>query len=299
MDQFHLMSVFIAVAEEQGFAAASRKLNISPPAVTRAISALEDKLGVKLLNRTTRHVRTTDAGQRYLEDARRILQQVEIANEAALGINSEPKGHLSVTAPVLFGQKYIVPCIAEYLDTYPETEIDAVFLDRVVNLMEEGLDLGIRIGHLPDSSMRAKRVGSVRLLCLASSNYLKTHGIPQSPKDLEQHSIILSKTGSLLQGWQFNLAGKTQNINFKPRLTVSTNQGAINASKEHLGIIRTLSYQVEDELNSGKLKTILENYEPEPMPVHIIHREGRYASSKVRCFIDLLAKNLADNKILN
>ncbi|MGH1432412.1 MAG: LysR family transcriptional regulator [Neptuniibacter sp.] len=299
MDQFHLMSVFIAVAEEQGFAAASRKLNMSPPAVTRAIAALEDKLGVKLLNRTTRHVRTTDAGQRYLEDSRRILQQVETANEAALGINSEPKGHLSITAPAMFGQTFIIPCIAEYLETYPETEVDAIFLDRLVNLMEEGLDLGIRIGHLPDSGMRAKRVGSVRLLCLASSRYLNKHGIPQSPEDLTKHSIIMSKTGSLLQGWQFHTEGKIQHVDLKPRLTVSTNQAAINASKEDLGIIRTLSYQVEDELQSGDLKTILESYEPEPMPVHIIHREGRYESSKVRCFIDLLAKSLSQNRTLN
>ncbi|WP_415885943.1 LysR substrate-binding domain-containing protein [Neptuniibacter sp. QD37_6] len=299
MDQFHLMNVFVAVAEEQGFAAASRRLNISPPAVTRAVSALEEKLGIKLLTRTTRHVRTTDAGQRYLQDAQRILQELERANESAIGINSEPKGHLSVTAPVLFGQKYVMPSIAEYLNNYPETEVDAVFLDRVVNLMEEGFDVGIRIGHLPDSNMYAKRVGTVHMHWLASSQYLEKSGIPQFPEDLKQHSIIMTNSSSMVQDWKFDFEGKQQNLRLKPRLTVSTNQSAINAAKLHLGIIHTLSYQVEDELNHGELKTVLENYEPPAMPVHIVHREGRHASSKIRSFIDILAKNLNKNKTIN
>ncbi|WP_415899324.1 LysR substrate-binding domain-containing protein [Neptuniibacter sp. QD48_11] len=299
MDQFHLMNVFVAVAEEQGFAAASRRLNISPPAVTRAVSALEEKLGIKLLTRTTRHVRTTDAGQRYLQDAQRILQELERANESAIGINSEPKGHLSVTAPVLFGQKYVMPSIAEYLNNYPETEVDAVFLDRVVNLMEEGFDVGIRIGHLPDSNMYAKRVGTVRMHWLASSQYLEKAGIPQSPEDLKQHSTIMTNSSSMVQDWKFDYEGKQQSLRLKPRLTVSTNQSAINAAKLHLGIIHTLSYQVEDELNHGELKTVLENYEPPAMPVHIVHREGRQASSKIRSFIDILAKTLNKNKTIN
>jgi len=299
MDQFHLMNVFVAVAEEQGFAAASRRLNLSPPAVTRAVSALEEKLGVKLLNRTTRYVRVTDAGQRYLEDARKILHDLELANESAIGLNSEPKGHLSVTAPVLFGQKYLMPSIAEYLNNYPETDVNAVFLDRVVNLMEEGFDLGVRIGHLPDSSMRAKRVGTVRMHWLASAQYLEKAGIPQSPEDLKRHSIIMTNSSSMVQDWKFSQKGSSQTLRLRPRLTVSTNQSAINAAKMHLGIIHTLSYQVEDELNSGELKTVLEQYEPAAMPVHIVHREERNSSSKVRSFIDILAKTLNENKTIN
>lgn len=299
MDQLHLMNVFVAVAEEQGFAAASRRLNISPPAVTRAVSALEEKLGVKLLNRTTRFVRTTDAGQRYLEDARRILFEVERANESAVGINGEPKGHLSITAPVIFGQQYVVPCIAEYLNRYPETEVEATFLDRVVNLMEEGFDLGVRIGHLPDSSMRAIKVGTVRMLWLASPEYLNKVGIPQTPESLTQHDIIMTNSSSLMQDWQFDNAGKNHTIRLKPRLKVSTNQAAINAAKLDLGIIRTISYQVENELTEGRLKTVLEKYEPPAMPIHIVHREGKFSSSKIRSFIDILAESLKSNRHLN
>jgi len=305
MDQLHLMTVYIAVAEEQGFSAAARRLNMSPPAVTRAISKLEEKLGIKLLIRSTRHVRVTEAGTRYLIDSRKIVQSVEQANKAAIGINSEPKGHLSVTAPVLFGQKFVMPGIVEYLKTYPETQVDAVFLDRVVNLLEEGFDLGIRIGQLPDSTMHAKTVGQVRLMLVASPEYLARAGIPQNPDDLAQHTLIASSAGSLAHDWQFSAANTNINrknkinLRIKPRLTVTCNQGAINAAKQGLGIARVISYQIADELEKGELKILLENHQLPAMPVHIIHREGRMASSKVRCFIDLMTRRLREVKNLN
>ena len=307
MDQLHLMTVFIAVAEEQGFAPAARRLNMSPPAVTRAIAALEDKLGIKLLTRTTRYVRITEAGARYLEDSRRILGAVEQANEAAIGINSEPKGHLTVTAPVLFGQKYVMPGVVEYLNTYTETQVDAVFLDRVVNLLEEGFDVGIRIGQLPDSTLHAKTVGEVRLVLVASPEYLARYGIPQTPEALKQHTLIASSAGNMTHDWQFSglqqkqkdkQKGK-QTIRIQPRLTVTSNQAAIDAAKAGLGIARLISYQVADELEDARLETILSDYQLPAMPVHIIHREGRMASSKVRCFIDLMAQRLREDKTLN
>jgi len=306
------MTVYIAVAEEQGFAAAARRLNMSPPAVTRAISSLEDMLGIKLLNRTTRYVRVTEAGARYLDDSRKIVTAIEQANEAAIGINAEPKGHISVTAPVLFGQKLVMPGIVEYLKTYPETQVDAVFLDRVVNLLEEGFDLGIRIGQLPDSTMHAKTVGQVRLMLVASPEYLARAGIPQNPNDLALHTLIASSAGNLAHDWQFsttytkNRQGKEKNLNknkfnlrIKPRLTVTSNQGAINAAKQGFGIARVISYQIADELEKGELKILLENHELPAMPVHIIHREGRMASNKVRCFIDLMTRRLREDKNLN
>lgn len=307
MDQLHLMTVFIAVAEEQGFAPAARYLNMSPPAVTRAIAALEDKLGIKLLTRTTRYVRVTESGARYLEDARRILSAVEQANEAAIGINSKPKGHLTVTAPVLFGQKYVMPGVVEYLNTYPETQVAAVFLDRIVNLLEEGFDVGIRIGQLPDSSLQAKNVGQVRLILVASPEYLARHGIPSNPEELKQHTLIASSAGNITHDWQFSgqhaekkqQTNKKQSVRIQPRLTVTSNQAAIDAAVAGLGIARLISYQVTNELKSGTLKTILSDYQLPPMPVHIIHREGRMASSKVRCFIDLMARRLREDKELN
>src|SRR5579859_2261255 len=159
MDRFHLMSVFVAVAEHESFAAGARKLGMSPPAVTRAIASLEDRLGIQLLTRTTRYVRATDAGLRYLEHARRIIAEADEADEAAAGVHAAPRGQLAVTAPVLFGRMFVMPSIIEYLQRFPDMSISALFLDRVVNLLEEGLDVGIRIGELPDSTMRAIGVG--------------------------------------------------------------------------------------------------------------------------------------------
>ncbi|MCZ6829155.1 MAG: LysR family transcriptional regulator [Gammaproteobacteria bacterium] len=299
MDRLHAMSAFVAVAEAEGFAAAARRLNISPPAVTRAVAALEEQLGVKLLNRTTRYVRVTEAGQRYLEDARRILSEIEAADEAAAGINAAPRGLLAVTAPVLFGRMFVMPGIVKYLEQYPDTEVNAVFLDRVVNLLEEGLDVGVRIGELPDSSMRALRVGSVRLILCGSPLYIQQRGLPQRPEDLLGHSAILSSAGSHAVDWRFETGSGSRPLRIKPRLTVTSNDAAIAAAVQGFGITRLLSYQVAPQLASGELQIVLENHEPPPRPVHIVHREGPHASAKVRAFVDLMAENLRADKALN
>lgn len=298
MDRFHLMSVFVAVAEEQGFAAAARRLRMSPPAVTRAIAALEQRLGVKLLNRTTRHVRTTDAGQRYLEDARRIMAEVDMADDTAAGINAEPRGHLTVTAPALFGRMFVIPGIVEYQQQYPDTEVSAVFLDRIVNMLEEGIDVGIRIGELPDSSMRALRVGSVRRILCATPDYLQQHGEPETPEQLTQHSLIASSAGNSLPDWNFDYKGKSKLLRIQPRLRVTTNDSALEACLQGFGITRLLSYQAAAQIAEGKLKVILQQYEAAPWPVHIVHREGRYASAKIRAFVDLLSQRLRSDTAL-
>jgi DNA-binding transcriptional LysR family regulator len=293
------MTVYVAVAEEGGFSAAARRLGISPPAVTRAVASLEEYLGVKLLNRTTRYVRATEPGLRYLEDARRIITEVDTADEAAAGINAEPRGHLSVTAPVLFGQMFVMPGIVEYLHRYPHTEVDAVFLDRVVNLIGEGMDVGVRIGELADSSMRALQVGSVRQILCASPDYLQTAGIPKAPSDLHGHSIISSRAGSASHEWKFTSKEGERSVGLKPRLKVTTNDAAISAAMEGFGITRLLSYQVAPQLEKGTLKILLENFEAPSLPINIVHREGRLASTKVRAFIDLLAASLRANNALN
>ncbi len=298
MDRFHLMSVFVAVAEEEGFAAAARRLRMSPPAVTRAISALEEHLGIKLLNRTTRFVRTTEAGQRYLDDARRILADVEAADEAAVGINATPHGDLSITAPVLFGRRFVLPGVVEYLQRFPDTRVSAMFLDRVVNLLEEGVDVGIRIGDLPDSSLRARQVGSVRVVVVASPEYLATHGTPRTLEALREHTLLTVASGGGPQTWRFEHNGDARPIRIRPRLTVTTNDAAVSATARGFGISRLLSYQAAPELASGALQRLLEEYEPAPKPVHIIHREGRVQSAKVRSFVDLMAEKLrADNRL--
>jgi DNA-binding transcriptional LysR family regulator len=295
MDRFQLMNVFVAVAEESGFAAGARRLGMSPPAVTRAVAALEQRLKVKLLNRTTRYVRTTEVGQRYLDDARRILAEADEADEAAAGVNAAPRGHLAVTAPVLFGRMFVMPLIVEYLNRYPDTAVSAVLLDRVVNLLEEGLDVGIRIGALPDSNLQATAVGSVRLVVCASKEYLRRHGVPRRPEEVLQHSIIASSAGSASISWRFG--GRVLRI--EPRLTVTTNDGAIEAALRGFGITRMLSYQVSPYVMAGDLRIVLEEHEPAPRPINIVHREGRHASAKVRAFVDLIAERLRNDRALS
>jgi DNA-binding transcriptional LysR family regulator len=274
-------------------------LGISPPVATRAVADLEARLGVKLLNRTTRYVRVTDAGQRYLEDARRVLVAADEADEAAIGINTEPRGHLTVTAPVLFGRIYVMPGIVDYLQRFPATEVSALFVDRVVNLLEEGVDVALRIGELGDSSFKALRVGSVRRVLCASPDYIARHGPPVHPEALVNHPIIVPANLGANIEWRFMQDGKPLSVRIKPRLSVTSNDSAIEAAVRGLGITRVMSYQVAHELESGKLKILLSKYEAAPVPIHILHREGRYAATKIRSFIDLMAERLRANKSLN
>ncbi len=299
MDRFHQLQVYVAMAEEEGFGAAARRLQLSPPAVTRAVAALEDTLGVKLLDRTTRYVRVTEAGRRYLDDARQILAGLDAADEAAAGINAEPRGHLAVTAPVMFGRLFVMPGIVEYLERYPAMEVEAVFLDRSVNLLEEGLDVGVRIGELPDSSMRALRVGSVRHMLVAAPAYLERHGSPKVPQDLRQHTLIASAAGGFGRGWRFSDTAGDNPLKIDARLTVNSNDAAISAAQAGFGIARLLSYQVRTEIEAGALQVLMPQYEPPGYPVHILHRESRHASARVRAFIDLLAQRLRGERSLN
>jgi DNA-binding transcriptional LysR family regulator len=302
VDRFTELQVFVAVAEAEGFAAGARKLGISPPVATRAIADLEARLGIKLLTRTTRYVRATDAGRRYLDDAKRILSNLTEADEAATGINGEPSGHLSITAPMLFGKLFVQPCVLEYLNRYPDTTVGATYLDRIVNLMEEGLDLGIRIGELADSSLRAIRVGSVRRVLCAAPSYIARAGAPQIPGALLQHSIIASvgigETG-ISAGGEWHFSGG-QHLRLKPRLSVTSNDAALAAAVAGFGITRLLSYQIAQQVADGSLIILLHDYETQPLPIHIVHREGRYASAKIRSFLDLLTMRLrADQALLH
>ena len=299
VDQIHLMNVFVAVGEEEGFAAAARRLDLSPAAVTRAIAGLEEQLGVKLLLRTTRNVRLTEAGRRYLDDTRNILASIQEANEAAAGVNSAPKGNLSVTASVLFGKTFVMPTIVRFLNEYPDVDVTALFLDRIVNLVDEGIDVAVRIGHLPDSSLKALRVGHVRRVLCASPEYLAKHAVPQHPADLLRHTVIAASGISPRVEWKFGAVDDPTMVRLKPRLTVTSNDAAIEATTNGLGICRLLSYQIADELTAGRLKIILADYEEAPWPVHLVDRESKFGSSKVRNFIDMLAEELRAHPHLN
>jgi DNA-binding transcriptional LysR family regulator len=292
MDQIHLMRVFVTVGEEGGFAAAARRLDVSPAAVTRAIVALEDELGVPLLLRTTRNVRMTDAGRRYFDDTRAILASIDEANEAVSGINAEPRGTLSVTGPVLFGRAFIMPCVIEYMRRFPQVEVNAQFVDRVVNLVDEGLDVAVRIGHLPDSSLRAVKVGQIRRVLCAAPAYLEARGTPTHPSDLLQHTVVSSSAVSPRVEWHFGRGDEALSVRMTPRLVVTSNDSALDAALAGLGITRLLSYQVADQVERGELRLLLEDFEEQAWPVHIVHREGRHGSAKVRSFIDLAVERL-------
>lgn len=299
MDRLHLMTVFAAVAEAESFAGGARKLGMSPPAVTRAIAALENRLGIKLLTRTTRFVRATDAGLRYLESARRILAEADEADEAAQGVHAAPRGQLAVTAPVLFGSMYVMPSIVDYLKRFPDVSVSALFLDRVVNLLEEALDVGVRIGVLPDSSMRAIPAGSVRRIVCASPQYLTKHPIPEEPQYLVGHEIISASPVSPTVEWRFGGGRKSITVRVRPRLTVTSNDAAVQAAIQGFGITRLMSYQVASHLKAGRLRRVLSDFEPPPLPIHVIHLESRQTSAKVRSFVDLLVDNLRGDAALN
>ena len=294
MDRFTELQIFSAVVENESFSAAARKLGISSPVATRAIADLEARLGIKLLNRTTRYVRVTDAGKRYFEDAKRLLSDLADADEAATGINGEPSGQLAITAPLLFGKMFVLPGVVEYLKRFPKMNVNALFLDRVVNLLEEGLDVGIRIGELADSSMHALRVGTVRRVVCAAPEYLARNGTPQTPNDLQHHTIITANGLNHSNEWKFS----NVNIRVQPRLSFSTNDAAIEAALSGFGITRLLSYQIAPYLADGRLKAVLNNADNKELPIHIIYREGRYASAKIRNFVDLMTERLRNDEAL-
>lgn len=298
MDRYHAMRVLVRIADTGGFAEAARQLHLSPPAVTRAVAALEDVIGTRLLTRTTRSVKLTEVGQRYVEDCRRILAAIEEAEASAAGAFAKPTGVLTVTASVLFGQIYIMPIITNFLDLYPEVTGRMLFLDRVTNLVEEGIDVAVRIGHLPDSSYSAIKVGSVRRVICGSPRYFEQHGIPQHPADLHQHRIVATTSASESLQWRF-CKGSKLSVQVRPALFCNSNDAAISAACSGWGLTRVLSYQLGPRLIDGRLQTVLEEFEQEPIPIQLVHREGRNAPAKVRAFVDFAVKALRANRVIN
>lgn len=298
MDRLQAMETFVAVADRGGFAAAARALSQSPPAVTRAVAALEERLGTRLFRRTTRSVHLTESGERFLIDCRRILQDLSEAEDAAVGTHSVPRGELRITAPVLFGRLYVTPILIDFLDRYPDVSARTLFVDRIVNLMDEGLDVAIRIGHLPDSSLTALRVGSVRLVTFAAPDYLATFGTPAQPEDLADHRTIQVSTLSHGSDWTYHRDSEISAIPIASRLRMNTNDAVIEAVSRGWGVSRLLSYQVAPLVREGRLKILLDQFEPPPLPIHIVHQEGRMVSAKLRAFADFMAERLrADTRL--
>jgi len=299
LDKLQTIKVFIEVAKQQSFSVAAEVLGMSAPATTRAVAELESRLRVKLFNRTTRLVRLTASGTRFFSDAERILEDLEDAEASAAGVYSTPAGTLAVTAPVLFGQKHVMPIVNAYLERYPDVSVKAMFYDRVTSLLEEELDVAIRIGHLKDSNLYATQVGTVRRIVCGSPRYFKKHGVPEYPADLHKHDLVFPTTFEGTNTWQFQNQGKKEVLKLSPRLMCNQNAAALKAAIEGHGITRLMSYQVGEELERGTLQSVLAGYEEEPLPVNVVHVEGRRANAKVRSFIDLAVERLRTNPFIN
>ena len=299
MDRFHEMQVFLAVAEEAGFAAAARRLNTSPPSVTRAIAAMEQRIGTQLLARTTRSLHLTEAGQGYLEDCRRILAELDEAEEAAAGSYSIPCGHLTVTAPVLFGELYVAPALGAFLDRFPLVTINALLVDRVVNLHDEGVDVAVRIGHLHEPGQQAIKVGEVRRVVCASPGYLDRHGRPEHPSQLREAKIATTSASQRVNEWAFVDDGQPLNVPIEPRLVVTANNAAINLARQGWGVTRVLSYQVAAAVAAGELEIVLAGFEPPPLPIQVVFQKSTRVPAKVHSFVDFLSARLGQDTALN
>lgn len=298
MDRLQEMQVFLAVTETLSLAAAARRLNMSTPTATRAIDALEQRLGTDLLMRSTRGVKLSEAGQRFAPDCQRILQQLQEAEASACGMHSEPRGRLCLSAPLLFGQQLLTPIVLEYLQQFTDVQITSRYIDRTPHLHEEGIDVAILAGNLPDSSLFAVRVGSIRRVICASPAYLTAHGTPETPQQLQQHRIIHSTADARLPEWRFRVDDESCHVSFVPRLSCSTNLAAINAARYNAGLCRCMSYQIHEFLVNGELQTVLTDYELPAIPVHIVYREGRKAAARVRSFVDFAASRLRGHPAL-
>lgn len=298
MDRFQAMRIFVRVVEAQSFTAAARELGSSPPAVTRAVAFLEDITGARLLTRTTRSVTLTEPGAQYYDDCKRLLGDLEEAEAAAGGAYARPSGTLTITAPVLFGQMYVFPLMTEFLDLYPEMRGRVLLFDRIVNIVEEGIDLALRIGNMADTSMSAIKVGTVRRIICGSPEYFARHGRPKVPTDIGEHNVIAFTGSSTPLDWHFGGDQKTS-LSVTSRLQTNSIEAARKAAIDGWGLVRLLSYQAIPSIEAGSLEVVLRDYEPEPIPIHIVHPEGRHAPAKVRAFIDLAVDRLRADKRIN
>jgi DNA-binding transcriptional LysR family regulator len=288
MDRIDAMLAFVAVADLRGFAPAARKLGVSPSGVTRLVAALEDHLGARLLQRTTRSVTLTDVGARYLVRARRILADVEEAEGSTQDERTRPNGRLAVSAPVGFGRLHVSPVMSEYLTRFPEVSGELRLSDRTINLVEEGVDLAVRIGHLPDSSLVARHVGEMRRIVVASGNYLKQHGEPTTPETIASHETIQFGAINSSPEWRFVRGDREVRVACTPRFATNSADAAIQYAEQDGGLTRVLAYQAADAIKAGRLRIVLAKFEPPALPIHIVYPTSRLLSSKVRTFIDLV-----------
>lgn len=287
MDRIEAWTTFAAVAESRSFVAAARRLGRSPAAVTRAVAALEERIGARLLNRTTRSVALTDAGARALEAARRALAGFEELEGVAAAERQEPRGRLAVTAPIVLGRLHVLPVVQAFLREHPQATVQLLLLDRVVALVEEGVDVAVRLGRLPDSSLRAVRVGEVRRGVYASPGYLRANGTPRTPRGLASHGCVAcTAVTPVPDRWTFQRGGRAFAVPVAARLMVNTAEAAIDAAIAGFGPTCVLSYQVDAHVRAGRLERILGRFEPPGVPVQVVLPSGRFVTPLVRAFVE-------------
>jgi DNA-binding transcriptional LysR family regulator len=293
MDRFDAMTAFVNVAELKGFAPAARRLGHSPSAVTRLIAALEDRLELRLFQRTTRSVTLTDAGARFLERSRRILADLQEAEGAAQAERSEPTGRFVIAAPQLFGRLNVAPVLSRYLAKYPKVTGELTLSDRLVNLVDEGIDVAIRIGVLSDSSLVGRTVGQTRRVLVASPGYLAQKPELKKPAQLAKHDLIQFTALAPGPEWVFHRGDEPTPVAFAPRFITNDAETAIGHALGGGGVTIALAYQVAEAVRRGRLKILLAAFEPPPLPIHLVFPTNRLLSAKVRTFVDLV-KTSAD-----
>ena len=296
MDKISAMKTFVQIIESGSLTRAADSLDTSLPTVVRTLAALERELGVSLLKRTTRRIHITDEGSQYLERCRDILAATQEAEDMLVARRTEPVGKLSVTASVLFGRRYLGPVLNDFLLRYPKVTADVLFVDRVVNLIEEGMDVAVRIAHLRDSSVVAIPVGRVRRVVCASEKYLRRHGTPLTPNDIRVHRCVRHLGLVQRSEWHLRNGNRQLTVPISSTITCNEIESAIDACISGLGLGMFLSYMVAPHRKSGQLKYVLEKFETEPTPVQIVYPQARLMSNKVRVFVDECVRKLRQTK---
>ena len=290
MDRLRAMEAFVTVAELRGFLPAARRLRLSASAVTRLVAGLEEQLEIRLLQRTTRSVSLTDAGARYLERARRILADVDEAEGAARAERREPIGRFVVAAPVLFGRLQVAPILCTYLARHRKVVGELLLSDAMASMVDEGIDLAVRIGQLPSSSLVARKVGETRRVLVAAPRYLRRRGRPRAPQALAGHDLIQFTGLAPTPDWRFFHDGRAEPLAFTPSFVTNSADAAIGHATLGGGLTLALYYQVAEALRSKALEVVLAEYEPPPLPIQLVHPTGRLAAATVRSFVELVVE---------
>ena len=292
MNKLKAMATFVCIVDKGSLTAAADGLDTSLPSVVRTLAELERELGVRLLNRTTRRLHLTDEGAQYLDHCRTILSAVQDFENGLTSTQTQPRGRLSVTASVLFGRRYIAPIAADFIRRYPNVTANLLFVDRVVSVIEEGIDVAVRIGHLQDSSLVAIRVGAVRRVICASPQYLQRHGVPHRPADVATHAWVRHTGLAPHSEWHFRVGRRNVAVPVNAVMTCNEIDSALSACIGGVGLGMFLSYQVAPGRKSGALKYVLEEFETEPLPVHVVYPHTKLMSTRVRAFTDECVKTL-------